>query len=186
MDLSAVPDNAMAAAHIHKDGVHILINLNGYTKGARSEIFCLRPSPVQAMWLGYPGSSGADFMDYIITDKVTTPPEHWKDAYTEHVVYMPDTFFVGDHANMFPLPPTYDYVQEEHDISESAPPVAVQAAAATTEHSSQASQMVQASQMHPHWIMSQSFLMSCAAQDTTGRIAASLNQVRFMLHLLCR
>ena len=60
----------MAADRVYHDRIHILINLNGYTKGARTEIFALKPAPIQAMWLGYPGSSGADFMDYIITDKV--------------------------------------------------------------------------------------------------------------------
>ena len=38
-------------------------------------------------------------------DKATSPPEFWRDSYSEFFVYMPDTFFVGDHANMFPLPP---------------------------------------------------------------------------------
>ena len=41
--------------------------MNGYTKGARNEIFALHPAPVQVMWLGYPGSSGAPYMEYIIT-----------------------------------------------------------------------------------------------------------------------
>ena len=43
------------------------------TKGASNEIFALRPAPIQVMWLGYPGTSGASFMDYIITDKQTSP-----------------------------------------------------------------------------------------------------------------
>ena len=58
---------ALLLDRIHADRIHILINLNGYTKGARTEIFALRPAPIQAMWLGYPGTSGSDFMDYIIT-----------------------------------------------------------------------------------------------------------------------
>ena len=43
------------------------------TKGASNEFFALRPAPIQVMWLGYPGTSGASFMDYIITDKQTSP-----------------------------------------------------------------------------------------------------------------
>lgn len=55
----------------------------------------------QVMWLGYPGTSGASFMDYIITDRVTTPFE-FRDHFSEKLAYMPNTFFIGDHANMFP------------------------------------------------------------------------------------
>ena len=44
-------------------------------KGRRPEILALRPAPVQAVYLGYPGSSGADYIDYIVLDKVVSPPE---------------------------------------------------------------------------------------------------------------
>ncbi|XP_043913191.1 UDP-N-acetylglucosamine--peptide N-acetylglucosaminyltransferase 110 kDa subunit [Protopterus annectens] len=101
VDLSQIPCNGKAADRIHQDGIHILINMNGYTKGARNELFALRPAPVQAMWLGYPGTSGAPFMDYIITDKETSPIE-LAEQYSEKLAYMPNTFFIGDHANMFP------------------------------------------------------------------------------------
>ncbi|XP_035209929.1 UDP-N-acetylglucosamine--peptide N-acetylglucosaminyltransferase 110 kDa subunit-like [Stegodyphus dumicola] len=75
--------------------------MNGYTKGARNEIFALRPAPIQVMWLGYPGTSGAPFMDYIITDRITSPLS-LASQYSEKLAYMPDTFFVGDHRQMFP------------------------------------------------------------------------------------
>lgn len=52
------------------------------------------------MWLGYPGTSGAPFMDYIITDQVTSPSEY-ADQYSEKLAYMPNTFFIGDHWHMF-------------------------------------------------------------------------------------
>lgn len=55
---------------------------------------------LQVMWLGYPGTSGASFMDYIITDKNTSPME-LADQYSEKLAYMPHTFFIGDHFNMF-------------------------------------------------------------------------------------
>ncbi|CAD6188370.1 unnamed protein product [Caenorhabditis auriculariae] len=99
VDLSAVPCNGRAAERISKDGIHILINMNGYTKGARNEIFALRPAPIQVMWLGYPGTSGASFMDYLITDAVTSPLR-LAHAYNEKLAYMPHTFFIGDHAQM--------------------------------------------------------------------------------------
>lgn len=56
---------------------------------------------LQVMWLGYPGTSGAPYMDYIVTDKVTSPLE-LADQYSEKLAYMPHTFFVGDHKQMFP------------------------------------------------------------------------------------
>ena len=52
------------------------------------------------MWLGYPGSSGAEFMDYIITDDQTSPYK-LKHVYSEKLAHMKRTFFIGDHANMF-------------------------------------------------------------------------------------
>ncbi|CAK5116305.1 unnamed protein product [Meloidogyne enterolobii] len=99
IDLSSMPCNGTAADRINKDGIHVLINMNGYTKGARNEIFALRPAPIQVMWLGYPGTSGAPFMDYIITDAITSPIE-LAHAYSEKLAYMPHTFFIGDHVHM--------------------------------------------------------------------------------------
>uniref|UniRef100_A0A673XC78 UDP-N-acetylglucosamine--peptide N-acetylglucosaminyltransferase 110 kDa subunit n=1 Tax=Salmo trutta TaxID=8032 RepID=A0A673XC78_SALTR len=96
-----LPCNGKAADRIHQDGLHILVNMNGYTKGARNELFALRPAPIQCMWLGYPGTSGAPFMDYIVSDKETSPFEV-AEQYSEKLAYMPHTFFIGDHANMFP------------------------------------------------------------------------------------
>lgn len=63
-------------------------------------ICCIKIS-FQVMWLGYPGTSGAPFMDYIITDRITSPVS-LASQYSEKLAYMPDTFFVGDHRQMFP------------------------------------------------------------------------------------
>lgn len=101
IDLSAIPCNGKAADRIYSDGIHILVNMNGYTKGARNEIFALKPAPIQVMWLGYPGSSGASYMDYIVTDK-STSPLNLAHQYSEKLAYMPETFFLGDHKQMFP------------------------------------------------------------------------------------
>lgn len=49
---------------------HPAVNLNGYTKGARNEIFALRPAPVQCSYMGFPATTGADFLPYLIIDKV--------------------------------------------------------------------------------------------------------------------
>lgn len=101
VDLTAVPNNGDAADRIAQDRIHILVNMNGYTKGARNEIFALEPAPIQAMWLGYPGSSGAAYMNYIITDSITSPLDY-ADHYSEKLAFMFYTYFIGDHRQMFP------------------------------------------------------------------------------------
>jgi protein O-GlcNAc transferase len=62
-----------AARRIHDDGVDILVDLMGYMKHNRLGIFAFRPAPVQVEYLGYPGTTGADFIDYLIADHVVTP-----------------------------------------------------------------------------------------------------------------
>lgn len=101
VDLSSVSCYVDAANKINRDGIHILVNMNGYTKGARNEIFALKPAPIQVMWLGYPGTSGAQYMDYIITDKICSPMSAALD-FSEKFAYMPYTYFIGDHKQMFP------------------------------------------------------------------------------------
>ena len=53
VDLSQIPCNGKAADRINQDGIHILVNMNGYTKGARNEIFALRPAPIQVSYVLY-------------------------------------------------------------------------------------------------------------------------------------
>ena len=67
--------NVEAARLIEKDGIDILVDLTGYTAQARTEILACRPAPVQVNFLGYPGTMGADFIDYIIADPICIPPE---------------------------------------------------------------------------------------------------------------
>merc|ERR1712070_1312086 len=96
-DISGLP-NDDAARLINQDGVHILVNLNGYTKGARNEIFALRPAPIQVSYMGFCGTMAADYIQYLIADKHVVPetPEH-RENYTEKLVRMPHTYFVNDH-----------------------------------------------------------------------------------------
>ena len=84
-----------AAGRIHADGVDILIDLAGYTQGARTEIAALRPAPVQVNWLGYPATMGTEAIDYLITDRFITPPEH-ASFFSEKLVYLPDCYQVND------------------------------------------------------------------------------------------
>eukprot|EP00168_Porphyra_purpurea_P010672 TRINITY_DN2658_c0_g1_i7.p1 TRINITY_DN2658_c0_g1~~TRINITY_DN2658_c0_g1_i7.p1 ORF type:complete len:358 (-),score=51.65 TRINITY_DN2658_c0_g1_i7:978-1994(-) len=72
-DISGM-DTATAAATIAADGIHVLVNANGYTKGARSELFALRPAPVQVSFMGFAGTLAARSIDYALTDSVVTPP----------------------------------------------------------------------------------------------------------------
>ncbi|XP_026735856.1 UDP-N-acetylglucosamine--peptide N-acetylglucosaminyltransferase 110 kDa subunit-like isoform X1 [Trichoplusia ni] len=101
VDFSTEMCHFEAAKRIYNDDIDILVNMNGYTKGARNEIFALRPAPIQVMWLGYPGTSGANYMDYIITDTISSPSSAVLD-FTEKFAFMPHTYFIGDHKQMFP------------------------------------------------------------------------------------
>jgi len=76
-------------------GIDIAVDLKGYTKDCRTKVFAYRAAPVQMNYLGYPGTMGADFMDYIIADEVVIPPNHHQ-YYDEKVVYLPDCYQVND------------------------------------------------------------------------------------------
>ena len=93
-DISKLGDYE-AAQKIYSDGVDILVDLKGYTGGSRMEILALRPAPIQISYLGFPGTTGSNFIDYIITDKVVSPPSH-KKYYSEKFAYMPDCYQVND------------------------------------------------------------------------------------------
>jgi len=84
-----------AASVIHADGVDILVDLTGYTTHARTEIVALRPAPVQVNYLGYPGTMGADFIDYIVVDR-TVVPETDAELFDEALVIMPHCYQVAD------------------------------------------------------------------------------------------
>ena len=77
-----------AAARIGGDGIDILIDVNGYTRDARTALFARRPAPVQVNWLGYPGTMGTPWHQYIIADDWIIPPGHasW---FSETVLRLP-------------------------------------------------------------------------------------------------
>ena len=93
-----------AARQIYGDGVDILVDLNGHTAGNRLGICALRPAPVQATFLGFPGTSGATFFDYIITDRVVTPETDLR-YYSEQPVYLPDSYMITDDAQSMSMRP---------------------------------------------------------------------------------
>jgi protein O-GlcNAc transferase len=96
VDMAALGCEA-AARCIHEDGVDILVDLKGYTRGSRLEICAFRPAPIQISYLGFPGSTGADFIDYIITDKIVTP-KAYSPYYSEKFVYMPNCYQINDNT----------------------------------------------------------------------------------------
>ncbi|KAL2888159.1 putative tetratricopeptide [Ceratocystis lukuohia] len=102
------------------DGIHILVNLNGYTRGARNEIFAARPAPIQMSFMGFAGTMGAEWCDYLLADKNAIPLETLRPSrnnmtinsvlsdendkpegdwiYSENIIFTRDTFFCCDHA----------------------------------------------------------------------------------------
>ncbi|KAJ4263203.1 hypothetical protein NW762_006825 [Fusarium torreyae] len=118
-DVSSWPADKLVE-QIVRDEIHILVNLNGYTRGARNEIFAARPAPVQMSFMGFAGTLGAEWCDYILADSTAIPPETlrpwrgntsitdvFKDEtegdeedwmYSENIIFCRDTFFCCDHA----------------------------------------------------------------------------------------
>ena len=110
---------------IVRDGIHILVNLNGYTRGAKNEIFAARPAPIQMSFMGFAGTLGAQWCDYILADEISIPTETlrpWRSnvgladmiiedhgqeddsewIYGENIIYCRDTFFCCDHRQSAP------------------------------------------------------------------------------------
>jgi predicted O-linked N-acetylglucosamine transferase (SPINDLY family) len=79
------------------ENIDIAVDLTGYTQNTRSGIFAYRAAPIQVSYLGYPGSMGADFIDYLIADSTLIPEENQK-FYSEKIVYMPDCYQVSDNS----------------------------------------------------------------------------------------
>jgi len=79
--------------------VDIAIDLAGYTKYSRTGIFSYRAAPIQVSYLGYPGTMGADYIDYLIADKTIIPVES-QSYYSEKVVYLPNSYQVNDRKRL--------------------------------------------------------------------------------------
>ena len=96
VDLHQFSD-ADAAARIQNDRIEILIDLGGYTEGARPRIVARRPAPVQVNYLGMSGTSGSPAYDYILTDEIMTAPAQ-QAHYSEAPAYLPEVCFNIDPA----------------------------------------------------------------------------------------
>lgn len=105
IDVVKLPDDALAR-EIREAEIDILVDLGGYTKDNRFLALAGRPAPIQISYLGYPGSLGAPFIDYIIADDFVVPKET-AEHFTEQVVYLPDCFQVNDRKRLIaPIMPT--------------------------------------------------------------------------------
>ncbi len=82
-----------------REKIDIAVDLNGYTKNMRTYIFEGRVAPIQINYLGYPGSMGVDFIDYIIADPVVIPPGQ-RQFYSEKVVYLPHSYLPNDNKKL--------------------------------------------------------------------------------------
>ncbi|MBU3636999.1 tetratricopeptide repeat protein [Polynucleobacter sp. es-MAR-4] len=97
-------------------GIDIAIDLAGFTQNSRVGIFSYRAAPIQVNWLGYPGTIGADFIDYIVADRAIIPESH-RDFYAEKIVHLPDTYMVDDSMR---LPSSRVFTREECGLPEDA------------------------------------------------------------------
>ena len=92
------------AERARAERIDIAIDLNGYTRNARTEIFARRAAPVQISYLGYPGTLGASFMDYLIADRILIPAE-LRRHYAEKIIYLPDSHMATDNSKQIPARP---------------------------------------------------------------------------------
>ena len=93
------------AMQIAADRVDLLVDLNGHTHGAPTAVLALRPAPVQVNYLGYPGTMGATFIDYLIGDPIVTPDAHAAD-YAETLVQLPVCYQINDRKRSIAVAPS--------------------------------------------------------------------------------
>ncbi|MDB2600353.1 tetratricopeptide repeat protein [Amylibacter sp.] len=84
---------------VRQDEIDIAIDLNGYTENARTGIFAYRAAPIQINYLGYPGTLGVDFMDYIVADRFLIPSKNQK-HFNEKPLYLPNTYMPTDDSRL--------------------------------------------------------------------------------------
>ncbi|CAL5438589.1 unnamed protein product [Camellia sinensis] len=98
LDVSSVSSDIIDRM-INDDQIQILVNLNGYTKGARNEIFAMQPAPIQVSYMGFPGTTGASYIHYLVIDKFVSP-SCFSHIYSEKLVHLPHCYFVNDYKQM--------------------------------------------------------------------------------------
>jgi len=88
-------DDATAARQLRELEVDVAVDLKGHTPDARPGILAHRPAPLQVAYLGYPGTMGAPFIDYVIADRIVIPPGEER-YFTEQVAWLPHSYQVND------------------------------------------------------------------------------------------
>ena len=89
-------DTALLA---RQDKIDIAVDLKGHTQDQRLGIFAYRPAPTQISYLGYPGTIGTEFIDYIVADPVVVPSNR-RSAYSEEIIYLPHTYQPNDNTRI--------------------------------------------------------------------------------------
>jgi predicted O-linked N-acetylglucosamine transferase (SPINDLY family) len=93
------------AARLREMEIDIAVDLMGFTGECRSAIFAHRPAPLQVNYLGFPGTMGAPYIDYIVADPTVIPEEH-QPFYAEKIAYLPDCYLPSDPARSIAAPPS--------------------------------------------------------------------------------
>ena len=104
VDVAWDPDDVVEQ-RIRADELDILVDIKGYTVGERLAVMAKRPCALQVEWLGYPGTMGADFFDYVIADEIVIPPGDER-HYSERVLRMPHSYQANDRKRPSPEPAT--------------------------------------------------------------------------------
>lgn len=94
IDIAQLSDSA-AADRIRREGIDILVTLNGYFGAEGLSIFAHRPAPVQVSYMGFPATLGLPYIDYILADRIVIP-EGERRFYDEQVVWLPESYWVND------------------------------------------------------------------------------------------
>jgi len=96
--------DAEVARMLREGEIDIAVDLNGHTAEGRPGIFAWRPAPVQVNYLVYPGTTGADFMDVILADRIALPADQQVNM-REKIVHLPDSYQANDATRIVPPPP---------------------------------------------------------------------------------
>lgn len=99
-DVRSMGDREIAALS-RQHGIDIAVDLKGYTQEARLGMFAWRCAPVQISYLGYPGTTGAPFIDYLVADRIVIPDDSQR-HYSEKIIYLPGCYQVNDDTRVIP------------------------------------------------------------------------------------